>query len=484
MGWDVGVYAKIALTPAETTRWKKANPQFVEAPAGFPKAQGKPPTTVDKGLALFAKANPYWEVHEKAGGVSLCGLLSKDEYLDLAPSLAAIVNAAAACGGRGELVFYGYVTAPHGIAYRLRLGKSLDKLSAADEKKITAGASAKAIDTWVQKRVEQEEQARIPTGNAAFFKGMTGVKPIVLKMMSWVQSADDKALVKAVQGERLYYFYPGDFKSGARVKKACRPDGKVFEIPWLAMRDVLRLIARLDATAAAGFARQICDAKEVPSSLWQASGEVLAATPDAPCFARAFLMRELDDLNVGVRGMREWAHLLAGNPSVPTALLEERFRELVVKAVPKSPGGYTVEDSPAGAGETAVYFAAALLLERQDWAMVPEIAAATFTHGNWLLRKMLGNLLAAIDLPVPVPAPTLDKLERGDRGALRNELQRRFKVDPRRAYDELAAQLEAGDYATRADVFLTLQRLKPEEQRALAAEDRRWAAWAAKHPGA
>ena len=44
-----------------------------------------------------------------------------------------------------------------------------------------------------------------------------------------------------------------------------------------------------------------------------------------------------------------------------------------------------------------------------------------------------------------------------------NELQRRLKIGPTRAYDELAPQLEAGDDATRQDVFLALQRQTPQE---------------------
>lgn len=125
MGWDGAVWGRLELPPEQVEAWLAAEarredhsgwPDFFEADAV--------PRTVEALLAelenLTVDTPGFLEVRRHENRVEVQGFLSKDALLDSRLALTLPFLAAAAQGGRGELVVMGARTAWFG--YRLTVG--------------------------------------------------------------------------------------------------------------------------------------------------------------------------------------------------------------------------------------------------------------------------------------------------------------------------------------------------------------------------
>ncbi len=245
-----------------------------------------------------------------------------------------------------------------------------------------------------------------------------------------------------MQNGKLYSFYPQNFKTGRAIKTACDPGAKKLDNPPRAMVDVLRIMAAIDRPAALSMACRIVDSDVVPRDMWTGCAEVLCDgkdPPEAPRFVRAFALPDsfANGLRYGRHKLEKWAAFLGGPSTVTTDLLIDRFQHALRRAIPKLPDD-TFDKTANGAAEVATFLAAALLMQRSAWQIVPDLANATFTHPNKQLRATLGELLLFVDMPVTVSAPRLDSFERTQYPFLRNELARRLRTDAGAAYEELS----------------------------------------------
>lgn len=485
MSWDVVARANVRFPKGGIRNFNAAAPSFLkDAPKTFPKATGKPPKTVAKIIADVSALAAYHEMHAKNDVWTLRALLSEDAYVDFGPVLASAMSAAATAGGEGELLFYGFDTAPEGIAYRVRAkgaAVGFEKLSLSEEKKLASSREGKSFAAFVEACVKKERDLLMPASSAAFYKGMEGVKSLVAEALAFIQRADDEALVDIVRKEKLYSFHPPEYKTAKAIKGACRPDGRKHEFPEQAMQDVLRIVARLDRTKGASLARRVVESKVVPELFWDPCAEILCSSPDAPLFVKSFRRRaaDVDGISSGKNQLVEWAQFLGGSKDVTTTLLTERLRHALTQSA-KLEG-----EASDGAAQVATYLAAALLLNRKEWKLVPEIADACFAHSNARLRVALGELFAQFPPAVPVPSPRLDAIDRdGQFPQLPIELERRLAIDPKKAYEELRALLEANDYAAREAAFSVLRGMKKPALAAVEKKEPRWKPWRAKHPGA
>src|SRR5262245_13507446 len=135
MSWDVVVVGELTLAAAARDQWKKVvPPRELALPPDFPPWQASVAGgDVDSLIERAAGAATFDQLGARKDTWSCRLVLAEDPYRDLAASLAAAVAAAHGLGGRGEVLFYGWTTAPAGHAHRLVLdasGVSFAKLSA------------------------------------------------------------------------------------------------------------------------------------------------------------------------------------------------------------------------------------------------------------------------------------------------------------------------------------------------------------------
>ena len=464
MSWDVAVRALIKLDAAGVSRWKrqKLDPAFA-LPKTLPQAKLEA-ADVATALARLAKRATYSEIVAKKDAWTLRAILSEDDYLDHARTLFAAFASAAPAGG--ELLLHGWLTAPEGIAYRLKIGPrpEIKRLDAKAEKALAMTPAAKSFDAWIEEQVAQDGAKR-PRKATAFFKEMHAVQPLIERVMNFIQRADDQALVKAVAKTKAYNFPPKKYDTARKMKNACVPGTTAFDLPQMTARDMLRIAETLDFDFAHRIHLKFLDVKDVPDDFREDTARHLHATEHAKRFVETLAFRD-DGVFYGVahgeRDMRQWAKWLSASKDVGTELLGKRLRAALGKKNDK------------GAAQLACYLAAALLLERRAWKYVPEIAKARFEHPELSVQRSFAEMFVWAPVPVAIKAPRLDTLITTD--GLRDELWRRLRIDPARALDELRPALEAGNSdALSASVMLFREHLSDAEKRAILKAAPGWA---------
>jgi hypothetical protein len=173
----------------------------------------------------------------------------------------------------------------------------------------------------------------------------------------------------------------------------------------------------------------------MPGSLWEACSHVLASTSGGPGVVARFVPPDY----VGAAGLpgpwvERWMRSFAMSPTISDEVLIDRFRACAAEGYRGGKwrgtegGPYAVRPSDTA----AVIVGGALLLGREAWAYVPEIAAARFDHPHAPMRRALGSLFEMVSWTVPVPRrPLIDYL--ADEQLFHTELVR----DPTRAFVEL-----------------------------------------------
>jgi hypothetical protein len=134
MGWDVRAYGSIVV-PAKSMaafREQVVDPvSLTDLPEGFPSApKGTKGGTVDGCLGAIGKLEDV-EVTWKADALTFSGPLSKDDFLDHAPTLVACVLAAAAHGAKGAITFAPGDTAPTDFGFRASVKDAKGRVEAA-----------------------------------------------------------------------------------------------------------------------------------------------------------------------------------------------------------------------------------------------------------------------------------------------------------------------------------------------------------------
>ena len=486
MSWDIAVRGVLSFDDAkDLAKWPARKLRPVALPESLPQAELEC-ATVGAALKMLAKRATYSRTTTKKKTWTLWAVLSEDDYLDHTPTLVAAMAAAGALSATGEVLLYGYVTAPAGIAHRLEVGPTLDiaKLTKAAEKKLLATPDAKAFERWVETQVEADEEvetkARVKERSATpskFFADMKEVRPVIEDAMDFIQRANDAALVKVVAKGGFYRFYAKTFKTGRIIKNACTPAAQKFDDPAGAASDMLGIVAALDPAAAEALCARLIDAADMPDELRKISARVLHRTPHARRMVERLAFRS-SGISEGLTQpwwwLTEWAGYLADSSDVPTELLGERLRAALPLA--KKDGG---------AAQLVHYLATALLAKREAWAHVPELAKARWEHPDATVRATIAQILAKVVVPVPIEAPALDvlALQPEDAGyPLIYELCRRLRIDPSRAFDELAPLIAAQNGAAANAVASVLgpsqtwrkSVMTPAEQNAVFEAEPRW----------
>jgi len=484
MSWDVVVRAVLVFDTAGLAKWPAQKLRAVTRPESLPAAKLEC-TTVGAALAMLEKRATYSRVTTKKGTWTLWALLSRDDYDLHLPTFLAAVARAGTLSATGEALFYGFSTGPAGMAHRVVVGPELaiTKLSKTEEKKLLATHDAKAFGAWIESLVQADEAARGKAlarerslAPSKFFEDMKGVRSVIEDAMAFIQRSDDKALAKVVSAGEFDDFYARDFKTGARIKKACTPASSS-EDPNDAASGMLGIVNALDPVAGEALCARLLDADDMPDVLRRTSTRILHRTAHAPRVVERLTFR--GDGTYGTQHhsfyvLEEWAGYLGDAPEIANELLEQRLRAQLRAA-----------EKDEGAAQAAHYLAAALLMKRKAWSVVPLLAKACFEHPDVSVRNTIAQLFDIVRLPVAIVAPRLDALvkDRKSRGeVLVYELCRRLRSDPSGAFDELEALLLANERDASQAVAYVLgpsetwreSKMTPAEQNAVFAAEPRW----------
>ncbi|MBN2496742.1 MAG: hypothetical protein JXR96_19280 [Deltaproteobacteria bacterium] len=432
MGWDIAVVGTLSIDAKARKRWRRLPPSFdIASPEGFPEPQ-KTCTGVGQLLdALSKDVLSICSMVAKGKTWSLRALFDNDTYLDWAGDLAGALAAAHTVGARGRVYFYGWITAGPGMAYALELGEttSFEKLTPAEEKAIAGDEEVKQMEAWLERRIGDLARSEIPRTSEEFFSGMEEVREILEELLAFLRSAPDEALLDRVQESGFHCLDPGKFKSARRIKNACRSNACLFDSPPFALQEMLVLAAKLDTQKTIELCRHAAQKGGMPRPLWEACCEVLGPTPHAPLVVEK--MRLNSGYSMPFAQIEAFARWLS-SPSVTPELLMRRFREEADKPVFQA--DYDV----------IKVMAATLSLRHRAWDLVQEIAAVRFEHPDMGVRTSLGEVLAKVDIPVPVNAPAIMSMVGQDATVdAFYEFERRLRTDPTGIYEELEPHLAA-----------------------------------------
>jgi hypothetical protein len=196
MGWDGLVYGTLSVPSKNLESWLAAetSPDDFDGWPDFFNASFSPRSVevlIEELKQVHLQPHEFLELHLEGGELTVRAMMAKDGILDTRMELATLFRSASGFGGKGELVFFGYVTADFAYRVKLERAKSSAKVMSKKERDTFERSKPyKSIDAQAQAAVDKlvgapaRQTTRSKKGHG---KGKWGVNPFTGKRI-WVPS--------------------------------------------------------------------------------------------------------------------------------------------------------------------------------------------------------------------------------------------------------------------------------------------------------
>lgn len=428
MGWDVVFSASLCMNKEDVKNWKKMDLVFPKTlPEGFPvsKMEFKKVNEVLKSLLTM----DLQKTGHKGDEFVITSILDEEDYDAYALSIIASLYALNDMGIKGNSYFYGYLTAPEGIAYKVELSDTVlfIKLSLEEERELNETKQIKQIDKWIRKQTGDDDYNNnaIKTSKE-FYSDIVGAKEIYENMMLYLRSADENALLDIVQNNDLGRFNKNKFKTAVEIKNAFRSDAGVFGHPiFTVLSDMVFIVYQLNREKAIDIClRAINSGTYIDRDLWESFAMVLGPTEHSLVVLQkvnCYISGPYDNYNMLMR----WIGWLGSSPVITKEIVYDRLCRAI---------------------ENLEYHAlsissALLFIHFKAAEYVDEIYSFIFNPPQKLNPDYLSEVFSYVDIPLVKNVPSLSSLPYA--GTIFSyELKRRVKIDPVATYEELETFLK------------------------------------------
>jgi hypothetical protein len=401
----------------------------------------------------------FFEVAVDDAGWRLYALLPEDDFASFGANLARAVAAASALGATGDLVFFGGVTGPGGLGFRLRVGERLEALSADELRDVARDPRAKRLTAIIEETLAREAaDRRAKAGPDAYLDGLQHLREPVDAMIGVLRRAEPSAVVEAVAKVDSIFLFASELPSAQAVLDTCLGPHDEYVDPAARTSAILEVAGVLAPEEAQRIAGRLLEQPSLGRHLWRAMLPLLVDTEHAPTALERMCLPNSREL----REREAYARPLVRASRLTDPMLTERFRSAVARSPDESYG----EDAVA----TVV---ASALIDRGARGAFDDIATARFESASPYLRSHLAELVLEKGLPIP-RRPLASMMD----DTLRFELARRMLADPSTAFDDIEEALSRRHAdVTHAALVALVRALKPEGARRVLSEEPRWVAW-------